>query len=126
MRKLDFILKPREKTRKWIKDAMRPCSDVTFREIPDEAGDSATFLSFFLPDESSARNAAGELAKAGVDGCFYWYDNNWHYIRQWEHSKYLRSAKKSVLQLLEKCPDYYSLHLPKSDAPAKVGPFPCR
>ncbi|MBT8283602.1 MAG: L-glutamine--2-deoxy-scyllo-inosose aminotransferase KanB, partial [Muriicola sp.] len=21
----------------------------------------------------------------GVDACFYWYDNNWHYYRKWEH-----------------------------------------
>lgn len=116
LRKLDFILETQRKNKKILKDAMRQCPDVSFRELPDEAGDSATFLSFFLPDESSARNAAGELAKAGVDGCFYWYDNNWHYIRQWEHLKNLRSAAKLPLQLLEKCPDYRSLHLPKSDA----------
>ncbi len=116
LRKLDFILETQRKNKKMIKDAMKQCRDVTFREIPDEAGDSATFLSFFLPDENAARNAAGELGKAGVDGCFYWYDNNWHYIRQWEHLKELSAGAKLPLQLLEKCPDYRSLHLPKSDA----------
>ncbi|MGE0087545.1 MAG: DegT/DnrJ/EryC1/StrS family aminotransferase [Desulfococcaceae bacterium] len=116
LRKLDFILETQRKNKKILKDAMHRCPDVTFREIPDEPGDSATFLSFFLPDEKSAGNAAGELAKAGVDGCFYWYDNNWHYIRQWEHLKHLRSAARLPLQLMEKQPDYSSLHLPKSDA----------
>jgi len=116
LRKLNGILETQRKNKKMIKDAMKQCREVTFREIPDQAGDSATFLSFFLPDEISARNAAGELAKAGVDGCFYWYDNNWHYIRQWEHLKTLRAAAKLPLQLLENCPDYRSLHLPQSDA----------
>jgi 8-amino-3,8-dideoxy-alpha-D-manno-octulosonate transaminase len=87
-----------------------------FRKIPDEAGDSATFLSFFLPTEERARGAAKDLAKAGVDGCFYWYDNNWHYIRQWEHLKKMASAARLPATLYEHCPDYGALKLPRSDS----------
>ena len=116
LRKLDFILKKQRAHKKAIKDALARFSYVNFREIPDEKGDSATFLSFFLPDEARAREVAKGLGEAGVDGCFYWYDNNWHYIRQWDHIKTLRSAARLQVKLLEQCPDYERIKLPKSDA----------
>ncbi|HHC25058.1 MAG TPA: DegT/DnrJ/EryC1/StrS family aminotransferase [Desulfobacterales bacterium] len=114
LRKLDFILEKQRRHKKAIKDALAHIPGVTFRKIPDEAGDSATFLSFFLPDESAARNTAADLAKAGVDSCFYWYDNNWHYIRSWDHLKTLQAARLP-LQLYENCPDYQQVKLPRSD-----------
>ncbi len=115
LRKLDFILEKQRAHKKAVKDALAQFSEITFRKIPDEKGDSATFLSFFLPDESRARNLAGALGQAGVDTCFYWYDNNWHYIRQWDHLKKLRTAAKLPIKLLEHCPDYEKLELPRSD-----------
>jgi len=31
-----------------------------------------------------------ELKEQGIlPGNFYWYDNNWHYIRKWDHLKKL-------------------------------------
>ena len=116
LRKLDFILEKQCSHKKAIKDALSRISEVSFREIPDKNGDSATFLSFFLPDESRAKEVVKDLGVAGVDACFYWYDNNWHYIRQWDHIKTLRSAAKLPVKLLEYCPDYSNLELPKSDA----------
>jgi len=116
LRKLDFILEKQRSHKKAIRDALAEFSEITFREIPDQAGDSATFLSFFLPDESKAKEVADGFAQAGVDGCFYWYDNNWHYIRQWDHIKTLKSAAKLPVKLLEYCPDYNGIELPKSDA----------
>ena len=116
LRKLDFILEKQLSHKKAIKDALAEFPEITFREIPDQAGDSATFLSFFLPDESRARVVAEGFGQTGVDGCFYWYDNNWHYIRQWDHIKNLRSAAGLSVKLLEYCPDYNRIELPKSDA----------
>ena len=69
-----------------------------------------------MPEESRARKIASDLGQAGVDACFYWYDNNWHYIRQWEHLKELKSAAKLPLKLLEGCPDYEKTELPRSDS----------
>jgi 8-amino-3,8-dideoxy-alpha-D-manno-octulosonate transaminase len=116
LRKLDFILEKQRAHKKALREALAEFSEITFRKIPDEKGDSSTFLSFFLPDESRARNLAKSLGQAGVDGCFYWYDNNWHYIREWDHLKKLRSAAKLPLKLLEYCPDYEKLALPRSDS----------
>ena len=115
LNKLDFIIDKQRKHKKIIKDALAQFSNITFRKIPDEKGDSATFLSFFLPDESKTRKAAAAFGQAGIDACFYWYDNNWHYIRQWDHFTKMKSLAKLPLQLLESYPNYGALKLPRSD-----------
>jgi 8-amino-3,8-dideoxy-alpha-D-manno-octulosonate transaminase len=117
LRKLDTILDKQRKHKKTIKDALAAnVPEIAFRKIPDETGDSATFLSFLLSDESITRNTNAALAQAGIDGCFYWFDNNWHYLRQWDHFKKLASLARLPLQLLESYPDYEALKLPQSDS----------
>ena len=86
-RKLDEILATQRRNKGLLKDALAEIPEVTFRCLPDPAGDNASFLSFFLPGERPTRAAVAALAERGVDGCFYWYDNNWHYVRQWDHLK---------------------------------------
>jgi 8-amino-3,8-dideoxy-alpha-D-manno-octulosonate transaminase len=56
------------------------------------------------------------LGEAGVDGCFYWYGNNWHYFRQWDHFKCLASTGRLAIHDLDHCPDYSRVTLPRSDA----------
>ena len=68
-----------------IKETLANIEGLTFRRIPDPAGDAGSFLSFFLPTEDMAREAVAGFAAAGIGGNFYWYDNNWHYIRKWQH-----------------------------------------
>ena len=77
---------------------------VTFREIPDPKGDAGSFVSFFMPTEDMARDTAAAFAAAGIGGNFYWYDNNWHYIRKWQHlqsgswmHRFHEEQKKGVL-----------------------------
>ncbi|MFO7963815.1 MAG: DegT/DnrJ/EryC1/StrS family aminotransferase [Desulfobacterales bacterium] len=115
LRKLDKIVSVQRSHKSALKEAMKRFGKISFRQLPDEKGDSATFLSFFLPDESTAENTVKQLAGAGVDGCFYWYNNNWHYYRRWEHLKRLDSAAGLPVRLMENPPDYRSLSLPKSD-----------
>lgn len=115
LRKLDTILKIQRANKETLKEAFSQFPEVSFRWIPDPVGDSATFLSFFLPDEKRARNVARDLGKAGVDGCFYWYDNNWHYIRQWHHLKKLEAAAKLPIEFMDNVPDYGAVNLPQSD-----------
>lgn len=115
LRKLDTMLDRQRSVKTEIKAALAGINGVEFRKIPDEKGDSATFLSFFLRDETTAAKAAAELAKAGVDGCFHWYANNWHYIRQWDHLKNLKAAARLPLQLIDNRPDYRNVELPASD-----------
>jgi len=61
---------------------------VSFRKIPDEAGDSCSFLSWFLPTEGLTKTLVAELKEQGIlAGNFYWFVNNWHYISKWDHLK---------------------------------------
>lgn len=115
LRKLDMFLEKQRRHKKAIKNALEAFPEVRFRHIPDENGDSATFLSFFLPDESRARAVTRAFSEAGVDGCFYWYDNNWHYIRHWDHLKKLTSPARLPIALLSERPDYEHMDLSESD-----------
>ena len=115
LRKLDTFLQKQRAHKSAIKEALKALTGVRFRMIPDQKGDSATFLSFFLPDESTARKGSRALAQAGVDGCFYWFDNNWHYLRNWEHLKLLKSPAPLGITLLQSHPNYETVQLPVSD-----------
>ena len=116
LRKLDWILERQRQHKAALKEALTAFDHIEFRTLPDPEGDSATFLSFMLPDESSAAEAATRLARAGVDGCFYWFANNWHYFRQWDHFRRLSSSAPLAVQLLENRPDFNKTSLPRSDA----------
>jgi 8-amino-3,8-dideoxy-alpha-D-manno-octulosonate transaminase len=115
LRKLDKILAIQRKHKTAIKSAMQQYSQISFRSLPDPEGDSATFLSFMLPDEDLAARTAKAMNSNGVDGCFYWYDNNWHYLRQWHHLKKMMVAAKLPVQVYGNCPDYNAVQLPASD-----------
>lgn len=115
LRKLDRILETQRRHKGRLREAFGTCEDVTFRTIPDPEGDSATFLSVFAPDEDTAREWTRALADAGVPGCFYWYDNNWHYPRKWEHLKELRTPGRSALSLLDPSPDLSTMDIERSD-----------
>lgn len=116
LRKLDLILERQRAHKRFLKDGLADLPRVTFRELPDPDGDSATFLSFFLPSEAEARQAARDLAARGVDGCFYWYDNNWHYHRQWQHFKDLVSPALLAVKRAGWLEHLHAIHVPRSDA----------
>lgn len=116
LRKLDTILARQRAHKRFLKDGLAGLPRLTFREVPDPAGDSATFLSFFLPTEAEARAAAKALTCAGVDGCFYWFDNNWHYHRQWQHFQELASPARLAVQRAGWLDHLRAIQVPQSDA----------
>ena len=88
IRKLDRFLAIQRKNHSILKEELASIPGITFRRIPDPAGDSCTFLSWFLPSEDLTRSSVAEMKEAGIlGGQFYWFDNNWHYIRKWDHLK---------------------------------------
>lgn len=115
LRKLDRMLEKQRNHKKILKDALSRLPGVSFRKLPDESGDSATFLSFFMPDQNKARSLAKSFAAAGVDSFFYWYDNNWHYLRNWSHFKKLSAPAPLPITLVEERPDYETVTTPVSD-----------
>lgn len=114
--KLDRILEIQRRNKKALKDALSEFSEITFREIPDVEGDNAGFLSFFLPTEERTQEVIAALQKEEVAGAFYWYANNWHYFKNWEHIKQMRGPAKLPIELVENRPDYTQVETPVSDA----------
>jgi 8-amino-3,8-dideoxy-alpha-D-manno-octulosonate transaminase len=92
IRKLDTFLSIQKKTHKKLKDILSTVPEISFRRVPDADGDSCTFISWFLPTEELTRAFVTEMKAQGVmPGNFYWFDNNWHYIKKWEHLKKAKS-----------------------------------
>jgi 8-amino-3,8-dideoxy-alpha-D-manno-octulosonate transaminase len=89
IRKLDQILAIQRRNNHLLRSYLQQVPGISFRVIPDPEGDNASFLSWMLPTEAQTRAAIAEMKEAGImAGNFYWYDNNWHYIRKWDHLKY--------------------------------------
>ncbi len=89
LKRLDDFLKIQKKHYTILKGSLENVEEVTFRRVPEGGVENYSFLNFFLPDEESARRAHSTLLSAGIDGCFYWFDNNWHYHKKWDHLKNL-------------------------------------
>ncbi len=88
IRKLDTFLSTQKKNHAALKAILSTIPEITYRRIPDEAGDSCTFLSWFLPTAEITKQVVAELKAQGIiAGSFYWFDNNWHYISKWDHLK---------------------------------------
>lgn len=88
IKRLSEFLAIQKKNHEQLKNILAQLPEVSFRRIPDPAGDSCTFLSWFLPAEEITRAVVTEMKAQGIlPGNFYWYDNNWHYIRKWDHLK---------------------------------------
>ncbi|MDR2528489.1 MAG: DegT/DnrJ/EryC1/StrS family aminotransferase [Synergistaceae bacterium] len=113
--KLDGFVTRSRQSKKYFKDALAELPDLTFRRLPDPEGDCGTFLCFFMPDESRARAAASALKEAGAEGVFHWYDNNWHYVRNWRHFKERHFANPVASSLLTAMPDYSKADFSASD-----------
>jgi 8-amino-3,8-dideoxy-alpha-D-manno-octulosonate transaminase len=86
VRKLEQFVTMQQKTQSRLKAILSEVPEIGFRTVPDPDGDICSFLSWFLPTEEITREVVAELRQQGsLAGNFYWFDNNWHYIRKWDH-----------------------------------------
>ncbi len=85
IRRINEFLDLQKRNHAVIFNELKKISGLTFRRRPDPAGDACSFLSFFMPTEEMAKDVMAGFAAAGITGNFYWYDNNWHYVRKWLH-----------------------------------------
>ncbi|WP_207511163.1 DegT/DnrJ/EryC1/StrS family aminotransferase [Longitalea luteola] len=98
--RLDEFLAKQRAGHAQLKAILAQVPEISFRRVLDEAGDSCTFLSWFLPTAELTQAVVAELkAQNSWGGNFYWFDHNWHYIRKWDHLK-----KSITLNALH--PDY--------------------
>lgn len=116
LRKLDHILEIQKKNHTAFKDALSEFEGVTFRVVPEGGEENYSFLNFFLPSEKTAKKAHKALLDAGVDGSFYWYVNNWHYINGWEHLRNKTTLGKLPDEILNQMQDLNLTDFSKSDA----------
>ena len=113
--RLDEFLTIQKRNYFILRSALEKVDGVSFRRVPDGGVESYAFLNFFLPTEEKAKKAHAALAKAGVDACFYWFENNWHYYRKWEHLTQRKSLGKLPAEILNQLPDYAKADFSKSD-----------
>lgn len=91
VRRLPEFIEIQKRNFSILRDALSQIPEVVFRTVPEGGEESYAFLNFFLPDLEVARNVSNAFNENGVDACFHYYDNNWHYIRRWDHLKDLKS-----------------------------------
>ncbi|GAB4132743.1 MAG: DegT/DnrJ/EryC1/StrS family aminotransferase [Raineya sp.] len=118
IRKINFILEKQRKNKAALQASLAKFPQVSFRHIPDPTGDAATFMDFFLPNETTTRAVLQALREEGVanfTGIQYWWDNQYHYIRNWEHIRSLKTPMKTVAHLLGTPQDYENLDIPQSN-----------
>lgn len=115
IRRLDDFLAIQERNYSILRNALEPIDGIRFRKVPEGGIENYSFLSFFLPNKEKAKASQEALSEAGIDGCFYWFDNNWHYYRKWEHLMNLKSLGKLPQEVKDRMPDYSKADFSKSD-----------
>ena len=100
-RRIDEFLEIQKKYYNILRNALEPLDGVTFRSVPEYGQESYAFLNFFLNDLEIARRVNKAFKSNGLDVCFHYYDNNWHYIRKWNHLK----ENKSLYPFSDKIKD---------------------
>ncbi len=98
--KLDTMIAAQQKNKDRLKTAAGDIPGVTFRELVDEKGDSATFFSFFLQDHDHCIKV-NESLKADGFGAINFADNGWHFYPKWEHLLADKTAISSGYPFME-------------------------
>jgi 8-amino-3,8-dideoxy-alpha-D-manno-octulosonate transaminase len=117
--KLDTMISAQQKNKAVLKEAVASIPGVTFRELVDEQGDSATFFTFSLQDREHCSRTNEYLQKNGI-GAINFSENSWHFYPKWENlleSKTLTSSGYPFTEPGGKRRIVYDpLALPKSSA----------
>lgn len=117
LRRLDEFVSIQKKNYTIIRNELSKIDAVTFRTVPEGGEESYSFINFFLPTLEISKEVMNAFKSNGIDACFHYYDNNWHYIRKWQHLSELKTlyplsaeVKKGLQYLKTKsfeASDYY-------------------
>lgn len=116
VRRLNEFLVLQRRNHDILKNTLQQVDGLTFRRISDPGGDAGSFLSFMLPTEDMAREAVKGFEAAGLGGNFYYYDNNWHYVRKWQHLQNMSSMNRLHEDQKKQVMHYTNQAFPASDA----------
>lgn len=84
LKKLPKMVATQQANKAALKEALARIKGLAFRRVLDEKGDSATFLSWFMPTASEATKLARLLGENGA-APIQWGKNTWHAHAHWEH-----------------------------------------
>jgi 8-amino-3,8-dideoxy-alpha-D-manno-octulosonate transaminase len=68
-----------------------------------------------MPTAQRCEEVVKGLGDAGVPAVFYWYANNWHYLKNWTHIQHMKGPAKLPIELIADRPDYTQISTPISD-----------
>jgi len=117
IKRLDDFLAIQKKNHTALKSILATVPEISFRRIPDAEGDSCTFLSWSLPTAEITNAVVEEMKLQGIlAGNFYYFNNNWHYIRKWDHLKNAATLNALSPELIEKVKHHANKDFSASDA----------
>ncbi len=116
LERLDQILTIQKRNYTILREALSGLQDVTFRAVPEGGEENYSFLNFFLPTSQLAEKATAAFAKDGLDGNFYWFKNNWHYIHGWKHLQEATSISPMSKEVINALSTLKTQDFSKSDA----------
>jgi 8-amino-3,8-dideoxy-alpha-D-manno-octulosonate transaminase len=116
IQRLPNFLATQRKNHQLLQSILATVPEINFRRIPDPQGDSCSFINWFLPTEEQTKAVVQEMKAQGIlPGNFYWYDNNWHYIRKWDHLKQVLTLNSLSPELKERVAAAVNADLSASD-----------
>jgi 8-amino-3,8-dideoxy-alpha-D-manno-octulosonate transaminase len=116
-RKLDSFLAIQKKNHQFLQAELSKIPGIKFRTIPDPAGDSHTFLSWFMPNQELTEAVVSEMkSRQTFAGNFYWFEHNWHYIRKWDHLKTEKTLNRLSPEQVVALKKFDTQNFSKSDA----------
>tara|TARA_B100001564_G_scaffold46670_1_gene33890 strand:+ start:97746 stop:98948 length:1203 start_codon:yes stop_codon:yes gene_type:complete len=84
-RRIDEFLELQRRNYSILFSSLKSISQIKFRSVPRGGKQSFAFLNFFLENYNLTKSVMKMFKSNGIENCFHYYDNNWHYIRNWEH-----------------------------------------
>ena len=115
IKKMDEFISIQRKNHGILKAALSTVPEVSFRRIPDQEGDSCGFLSFFMPTAELSDKVIDAFKEFGIDACWNYFNNNWHYIRKWDHLKEIKSLFPLSDQINKALKNINDQKFPQSD-----------
>ena len=101
VRRTDEFLALQRRNFAIIEEAINEIPEVTMRTIPDPEGNSGAFINFFMPTAEATNKVVEAFKSYGIDAFWNYFNNNWHYIKKWDHLKDVKSLFPISDQLRE-------------------------